>query len=381
MRIGGYMKKNLIVLFGGKSVEHDISIITALQVIKFVPKDYAVTMVYVQKNGKWCIANNLDDIDTYLEFSKNAKKKREVFLKFGNPYLYCEGTFGVTKLFKVDCALMCLHGNYGEDGSICASLDMCNIPYTSSSHTSSAICMDKIFAKQILDAENISNAKYISFDNFDYKKDKKEILKRIQNRIGYPVVVKPANLGSSVGISVAKSEDEIADKIEFALEFDERILIEEFLQDSNEYNCACISIDGEVISSKVISVDKGEIFSFDEKYIDATIKKQKKCKKSIENEISRLAKRIYILFGCKGVVRIDFLQKDDKIYVNEINSIPGSLSMHMFSNLSKKELVDNLINEAKKNAEEKEKHIFSFESDALRIYKNAFSNAKSKKLN
>lgn len=375
------MKKNLIVLFGGKSVEHDISIITALQVMKLVPKEYVVTPVYVQKNGRWCIGNNLNEVDAYVDFPKGVKKKREVFLKFGSPYLFCDGTFGSGKLFKVDCALICLHGNYGEDGSICASLDMCNIPYTSSGHTSCAICMDKIFTKLVLDAENISNARYVYFDKNEYKDNKGYVINRLKNELGYPVVVKPANLGSSVGISVVNSEEELDEKIQYALEFDNRILIEEFLSDSEEFNCACVTVDGEVISSKVVSVDKGKIFSFDEKYITSSIKREKKCKKSVQNQISKLAKRVYKLFDCKGIVRIDFLKKDEKIYVNEINSVPGSLSTHMFSGISQKELVESIIKDAKKNFEEKERYVFSFDSDALKVYKTALANAKTKKLN
>jgi len=373
------MKKKLIVLFGGKSVEHDISIITALQVMKLVPKEYVVTPVYVQKNGRWCIGNNLNEVDAYVDFPKGVKKKREVFLKFGSPYLFCDGVFGSGKLFKVDCALICLHGNYGEDGSICASLDMCNIPYTSSGHTSCAICMDKIFAKFILDAENISNARYVYFEKNEYKENKECVFNKIKNELGYPVIVKPANLGSSVGISVAQSEEELDEKIQYALEFDNRILIEEFLSDSEEFNCACMTIDGEVISSKVISVDKGEFFSFDEKYIVSSTKKEKKCKTGVQKQVSSLAKRIYKLFDCKGIVRIDFLKKDEKIYVNEINSIPGSLSIHMFDGISKKELIENVIKEAKKNFEDKEKYVFSFDSDALKTYKTTLSNVKTKK--
>ena len=372
------MKENLMVLFGGKSVEHDISIITALQVMKIAEKQFNIIPVYIQKNGKWCNASNLCDVDTYLDFSKNVKKKKEVFLKFGSPYLFVDGRFGMSKLCKIDCALMCLHGNYGEDGSICASLDMCNIPYTSSGHTSSAICMDKIFTKQILDSCQIKNAKYIFFNKTQIE-NFSEIKKKIKKELGFPVVVKPANLGSSVGISIVKHEDEFEEKVKYAFEFDNRILIEEYLDGAEEYNCACMTIDGEIISSKVIKVDKGELFSFEEKYIACSEKKPGKCSRKLEKEISKLAKEVYALFDCRGVVRIDFLEKDGTIFVNEINSIPGSLSLHMFSGISKREIVEVLVKEAKKNAESKEKCIFSFESDALKVFKDAIKSAKRRK--
>ena len=372
------MKKNVMVLFGGKSVEHDISIITAMQIIRCVPEEYKVIPVYVQKSGAWCVAQNLRDIDVYMDFSNLVKKKKEVFLIPSKQCLYSKGKFSFNKIDKIDCALVCLHGGAGEDGSVAALLDMCNIPFTSSSHVSSAICMDKIFTKLVLSAKNILNVPYEHFYKDEYLEDKKSVVKKIRE-MGFPVILKPANLGSSVGIEVVKNDGELEDKIEKVIIFDKRILVEKFLEDAEEYNCACLQVEKEIISSKVVKVEKSDIFTFEEKYIEKAEKKPQKTKKMIEKQVSMLAKEVYKLLDCKGVVRIDFLMKDEKLYVNEINTIPGSLSISMFNNFSKKEFVDILIKEAKKNELEKNDFNLSFKSDAIKVFIDAVNDAKSQK--
>ncbi len=374
---GVNMKENLMLIFGGKSVEHDISIITALQTMREI-KGYKILPVYVQRDGKWCTAENLDKVETFINFEKNVKKKREVTLNIGEQCLYFKKGKVFKKLSKIDVALMCLHGGEGEDGSIASLLSMCNIPYSSSSHSSSAICMDKIFTKDILTANKIDNVTYYSFSKLDYLSNEKSVLKEIKN-LGYPVIIKPANLGSSVAIGVAKSEKELKEKIEVAIEFDERVLVEKFLKGCEEYNCACLTLDGKSFVSKVIRVDKGEIFSFEEKYIVESTKREKKIEKSIEKQIKTLTKQVYKVLNCSGVVRIDFLVTSENVYVNEVNTIPGSLSLHMFNGISKMEIIDALVKDAKDRSANKNAIISVFKSEALEIFKSAVELAKSRK--
>jgi len=258
------MKENLIVLFGGKSVEHDISIITALQMMRNIPKKYNVVPVYIQRDGKWCVADNLTDVNTFIDFDKNVIKKKEVMVGNGEPFLYIKKINSYKKYINVDCALMCLHGGEGEDGSVASILSMCDIPFTSSTHASSAVCMDKIFTKQILASCDIDNVDFCYFTKQDFLQKEKDVLKKIK-QLGYPVIIKPANLGSSVAIEIANNEKLVKEKIELALEFDERVLVEKFLTDCDEYNCACVKIDDKIMPSKVVHVDKGQIFSFEEK--------------------------------------------------------------------------------------------------------------------
>ncbi len=372
------MKENLIVLFGGKSVEHDISIITALQIMKNIPKKYNVVPVYIKRDGKWCVADNLTEVDTFIDFDTKVIKEREIVLGNGEPFLYVKKRNTCKKYLKVDCALMCLHGGEGEDGGVVAVLSSCDIPFTSSGHTSSAICMDKIFTKQVLSSCKIDNVDFCYFTKQDYVQKEKDVLKKIK-QFGYPVIVKPANLGSSVAIGIAYSEKDIKEKFEIALEFDERVLVEKYLKECEEYNCACVNIDDKVVTSKVVHVDKGQFFSFEEKYIKECVKNTKKIEKNIEKQIKDISKSVYKVLNCAGVVRIDFLVTSEKVYVNEINSIPGSLSIHMFSGISRREFIENLIVKAKEKQMEKKELSYVFQSDALKIFKSAINLAKSNK--
>jgi D-alanine-D-alanine ligase len=271
-----------------------------------------------------------------------------------------------------------LHGGAGENGEIQSVFSLSGIPYTSSDNASCAICMDKIFAKDVLSANGIDNVPYTFVLKDEYLYDKKKVFQKIK-QFGLPVIIKPSNLGSSIGINVAKKISDLDEVLSFAFEFDERVLIEKYLNDCEEYNCACMMSDDELLCSKVFAVDKSEIFTFDEKYLRNTSKKPKKIEKSIEKQIKTLAKKVYMLLNCKGVVRIDFLIKNENVYVNEVNSIPGSLSIHMFNGISKSEFVEDLIFQAKKNDEQKKCLTSVFRSEALNIFKDAISNAKMNK--
>ncbi len=372
------MKENLMVIFGGKSVEHDISIITALQIMKCVDERYNVVPVYIQRDGKWCTAKNLCEVDTFINFEKNVREKKEIVLGNGEPYLYIKKFSSYKKWKKIDAVLSCLHGGAGEDGRVSGLFSMCKIPCTSSNHTSSAICMDKIFTKQVLSSENILNVQYCSFTKKEFEESQSAVAQKIK-KLGYPVIIKPANLGSSVAIEVVRSEKELLEKVKLALEFDYRILVEKFLENAKEYNCACTIIDSKLIASNVASVNKGEIFSFEEKYLEKEEKKSKKISKPLEKEIKGLAKKIYLALDCEGVVRIDFLVCDEKIYVNEVNTIPGSLSIHLFKEFSNREFVEKLIETAKQNFEEKKHLTFVFKSEALKLFKEEIVYAKSRK--
>ncbi len=371
------MKENILVVFGGKSVEHDISIITALQVMRFLDKDKNVIPLYIQRNGKWCVGENFDKVDTFIDFDKNTKVKREVFLKIGKPYLYIKAPIGFKKT-KIDCALMCLHGGAGENGEVASIFDMCDIPFTSSSSVASGVTMDKIFAKQILQSEEIRNVPFVYFSKKDFENERNKIFAKIKN-LGFPVIVKPANLGSSVAIEVARTKEEVEEAIKVATEFDDRVLVERFLEGAEEYNCAVFEFDKNIKTSKVVKVDKGEIFSFDEKYLKKEDQKPQKPSKNIEKEIKLLSKKVYKLFCLEGIVRVDFLFYDEKLFVNEINSIPGSLSMNMFSGISKRELVEKLIENGKQKNEEKKRLTCHYDSKALQIFKDEIAFAKSRK--
>lgn len=366
--------KNIMVIFGGRSVEHDISIITALQVMRIAKSEEKIVPVYVDKSGKWWTGDKFDEVDTFINF--NPKKSKQVSFIAGENVLFVKKGKNLKPLCKIDGAVMCLHGGEGEDGSIAAVLSICDVPFTSSGHTSSAICMDKIFTKDVLCSNQISNVPFVYFSNEKFYDDPKSVLKKIKE-LGYPVIIKPANLGSSVAIEIAQNEKEVADKIEIACAFDKRILVEKFLEKCEEFNCACIKVDGEVVTSKVLQVSKKQIFSFEEKYIQENRpEKTVFASKGVKNKIKKMAQEVYEVLDCEGVVRIDFLVKNDEIYVNEVNTIPGALSMYMFDEFANREIIEKLLANAEKKAAKKKSLLLDFRSEALLVFKNTMKNMK-----
>lgn len=347
--------KKITIIFGGKSVEHDISIITGLQIINIAKKNYEIFPIYVDGEGRWWTAKNLDDVKIYSDFSKKAIKKRKVHLSLG------EGCFMVNKKkVQVLSSIICLHGVNGEDGQISALLEAAKIPYSCSGVLSSSVTMDKSLTKIVLDYNNIKNTKFVTIN-------KGEMINL--EGFEFPVIIKPANLGSSVGISVAKNIDELKVGLEVAFKFDHKVLIEQYLKDCEEFNCACLEYNGKYFVSNVLAVSKGEIFSFDEKYIKNGSYNEIKISSDLKKDIEDLTKLTYKTLQCFGVVRVDFLYKDEILYVNEVNNIPGALACYLF-NERFDEILDLIIDESIRREEKKKEIEYSFKSDALKIFEN-----------
>ncbi len=362
------MKDVLAVIFGGKSVEHDISIITGMQVLKNLSSSYNTLPVYIHPDGKWYIADNLDKAETFLNFEKNVIKKKQVTPVIGKPYLVVESGGKYKKHIKLDCALLCTHGRNGEDGTLQGLLDLCFIPYTSCSTLSSAICMDKAIAKRIMRSYKIPTPKFVDFYASEYKKNKFQILNRVNSDLTFPLIVKPAGLGSSVGISICEDIDSLPSHIENAIVYDGKIIIEEFISDAKEFCVAVTKINGSHLTSNVQEVHKGEIYTFEDKYLNKKQEIIANITPSFENKLKKLACTTYRALECDGIVRIDFLcDKDDKIFVNELNTIPGSLAFNLFDSPFR-DLLDIIILEAKDKLEVKEKEVYKFNSKAIENY-------------
>ena len=360
-------EKNLIV-FGGRSVEHDISIITAMQMKKFLQDS---ELVYIDKSGLWWIAENLDDIKVYLNFRKQAKNKRRVTILGGENVLMVQKHFKYVPLYKIKSVLNCCHGNIGEDGSLQGLLRCSNIPQSSPSVCASAICMDKAFVKDILKANKILTPEGETIKRDDYTEKKNETLNRL-SKISFPIITKPANLGSSIGISLCKDISELESAIELAFEFDKKVVCEKFVENLREFNCACFKVRQNLFVSDVIEVEnKSDIFSFADKYVSQDTKNSSPSD-SLSKKIKSLTEKVYSLFDCDGIVRIDFLydNKSKRLYVNELNTIPGSLSCHMFKGMDFKEILSCVIRQSKENLLDENRLVKNFESDALLTYIN-----------
>lgn len=358
------MKNRILIVYGGKSVEHDISIITALQAVKFLPKEYETTLVYIDKKGEWWTARNLQDINIYQDFSKLAEKPLRVTFLLGENLLLVEKRKKYLPLCRVESVLNCCHGRIGEDGCVSGVLETCEVAYTSSGVLSSAICMDKAIMKDILKANSIQTPEYVYFNKCTY--DKAKILKKLN----FPLIVKPANLGSSIGITACHNEQEFDDAVELAFQFDDKILVEKLVENLQEFNCACFCYRDEVFSSSVAEVtNKGEIFTFEDKYISEG-NGVHEANKNLARKIKNLTEKVYGLFDCQGVVRVDYLYDEVSkvLYVNEINSIPGSLGFYLFKEVPFPELLNALLVQSRLEMEKKKELVRTFDSDALKIF-------------
>lgn len=369
------MKKKILIVYGGKSVEHDISIITAIQVFRQMPKEFDVILTYIDRNGLWWIGDNFSQIEIYSNFHKKAKNLKQVTLILGDKIVAIKKKNKFIPKYNVEAVVNCCHGNIGEDGSVQGILKACDIPSTSSGVTSSAICMDKIYMKDIFKANDISSPEYVSFDKCTYEHSKSKIIKNIESKIDFPLIVKPANLGSSIGITVCHDLKELDSAIELAFEFDNKILIEKLVENLREFNCACFQFKGEYFLSSVNEVkNKKEIYSFEDKYLSKSGDNQE-VEKLLSNKIKTLTEKVYKLFDCKGIARIDFLydEKQKILYVNEINTIPGSLAFYLFKDITFKDLLISIIEQSKIDYNNQKRLVVNFDSDALKIFENVES--------
>lgn len=345
-------KIKLGIIFGGMSTEHNVSITSATSVIKNLNKDlYEIYPIYIDKSGMWCLyEKNIDEIDT-LEIGEEPKEvtviNREVdFLK------------------KMDCIFPVLHGLYGEDGTIQGMLELLQIPYVGCGIVASSVCMDKVYAKILLNNANIAQADFIylkeienGYCYFDeefneIRSDINQIVEKIEEKFEYPVFIKPSNSGSSFGVNKAINREELISDIKYAFEFDKKVLVEEAIV-GKEVECAVLGNDNVIASTvgEIISAD--EFYDYSSKYennssktnIPASLSKEK-----IE-EIRNLAIKAYKVVDGSGLSRVDFFveNKTNKVILNEINTMPGFTKISMYpklfeaSGIRYSDLLDKLI--------------------------------------
>lgn len=357
----------IAIIFGGKSSEHDISVITALQAINVIDKNkYSLFPVYITKDGVWLSGQKLLDKDTYLNFDEREFKP--VGINFGKGEFILGKTF--PKKIKIDCALLCLHGLNGEDGSVQGALELAGIPYTSSSVLGSSICMDKIIMKDLFKANGFNIVDYVWFTRDEFENNEEEVLDKITSKIDYPYIVKPANLGSSIGISKCDCEDDLLYAIEVACKYDSRIIVEKAVENLREINCACIGNECEVRTSKLEEpVSWNKFLSFKDKYLSfskTSSRSEPALEDKLKEKVEDISKKAFKALCQSGVVRIDYLLDNvtKELYINEINTIPGSLANYLFPEHFGK-LIDELISLAIKREEDKKKNKFSYKSTAL----------------
>lgn len=389
------MKIKIGVFFGGNSVEHEVSIITAIQAIENINKDkYEVVPIYIAKNNKMYCGDLIGDIKQYKDIENLLKNSSQITLaQKGDKtvLLRCDKKVFENGVFDyIDVAFPIVHGTNVEDGTLQGYLKMFNIPYVGSDIISSSVGMDKYVFKCLLKENNIPVLDCKCFSLKEYNEGLDNIIKKVEDGIAYPVIVKPVNLGSSVGIKIAKNRSELEDAIADAFSYSKKVLVEKAVRNLKEVNCSVVGDYESCDASECEEpVKTDEILSFNDKYISGGKKmgvkndNEKsmnagvlKLPAEIDNEtratIQDLSKKTFLTLGCSGVVRIDFIidQDENKIYVNEINTIPGSLSFHLWkeTNLKYTDLLDKLVNLALKRQREEQSMTFSFDSNILSGY-------------
>ncbi|MDU5081074.1 D-alanine--D-alanine ligase family protein [uncultured Tissierella sp.] len=374
--------KKIGVIFGGLSVEHEVSVITGMQVMENIDKTkYEVIPIYVNKDGKWLTGNSLMDFKNYKD--GNFKDAKEIILSpnHGDNNIYSHpktvGLFGKKILGEIDIAFPAFHGMNGEDGTVQGIFELMDIPYVGCGVLGSSVGMDKILMKDVYKANELPVVDYTWFYRSKWLKDKDLIIKDIETKLSYPLFVKPANLGSSIGISKAKNREDLVDAIEVAIRYDRKIIIEQAVENLREINCAVLGFDDEVITSLCEEpIGWEEILSFEDKYVKTNEKGGKSSgerriipagiEDNIRQEIEQLAKKAFITIDGRGVSRIDFLlDANNNIYINEINTLPGSIAFYLWEGkgYSFKKLIDELISIAIKVHEEKKENMYSYEAN------------------
>lgn len=376
------------VIYGGESVEHEVSIITAVTLMENLDTEkYEAIPIYISKEREWYTGDVLKKIENYQDLD-NLKRyaKKMIFYRDKNKFIIRKKDFPRYCLNEVDIIIPAVHGANVEDGSIQGYLEILGVPYVGSNVYGSVLGQDKVFMKQIFKDYMLPITKYIWFFDTEYNHDSKKIIKEVEH-IGYPVIVKPATLGSSVGISKAKNEEELLIAIDEALQYDYKIVVEECIEDMVDINCSVLGDYQYQQTSEIQEIKpKGDYFTYEEKYISGNKKGKMKNKKGvkgssniyimapnisndIKKEIREISKKAFIALNLSGLARMDFIvnKKENKVYINEPNTIPGDFSYFMWEAVGKeyKNLLDDLITLAIKQHRKKGKRIFSFETNLL----------------
>ncbi len=381
------MKTTIGVFFGGRSTEHEISVISASQAMHAINAEkYEVVPIYISKQGKWYTGNALLDIQNYRNIPGLLEKVEEVYMEptFGDYNLYKKkrSLFGSNVLKHIDVVIPVLHGSNGEDGIFEGLLETIGIPYAGCNTLSSANGMDKITMKMILKSCGIPVVNFVWFSDKEWYTRRDEIIGQIEKEIGYPVIVKPANLGSSVGIGRACNREELIDKIDGAEIYTTRIIVEDMVEDLQEINCSVLG-DCDENQASVLEepIKSGEILSYEDKYVGGSkgAKGMQASQKRIpadlpEKETKRiqfLARETFRVLSCHGVSRVDMIidRKTRDIYVNEINTIPGSLSFYLWeaTGISFEQLMDKLVELAIKRKREQGLKTVSYDHNIFNL--------------
>ncbi len=393
------MKTRVAMMFGGKSVEHEVSIISGIQAIMSMDTDkYEVIPVYLTKNNEMYVGDEIGNIENYKDIKGLlSKSQRVIMVNEGNQVSlvqYPMKKLGKNLTIDIDIAFPIVHGTNVEDGALQGYLKTVGIPFVGCDVTASAVGMDKYVTKAVLKDNGIPVLDCLNFTTADYA-DIDTMIASVEKEIGYPIIVKPVNLGSSVGISVAKDKIELTKSIDDAFAYAKKVIIEHAITELREINCAVLGDENDAIASECEEpLHTKDILSYEDKYLSnnsknggskgmASVSRKIPAELTPEKrkEVQDMAVKSFKKLGCNGVARIDFMidEANGNLYFNEINTIPGSLSFYLWEPIGVpyKELLDRMIQLCLKRKREEDSLTFSFDTNILN--QNSFSGAKGSK--
>lgn len=343
--------KKVVVIFGGISPEHDISIITGVLVLNSLKDStYSPVPLYVDKLGNFFTGEKLGSLEFFKSF--NEKKLKRVTLVPNSNFLY--SLKGLKKLFLVDVAINCMHGGMGENGTIASLFALCGIPFVGENNLLSAISMDKFVTKVLMEGLKIKTAFGIKIGRKEYYQNPQKLIDKLLEKMDFPLIIKPNTLGSSIGIKLAKNIDELKSGLNLAFRFDTFVLVEKYITSPVLINCAVYKTQEKiVVSSLEKPITNHDILTFEDKYLDGAKIERKsefpaKLDKNIQEKIVGYSKQIYQTLNFNSVIRIDYIVGDNEVYLNEINSVPGSLAYYLFCDTTKQfqTMLSEMINVA-----------------------------------
>ncbi|MCR4807852.1 MAG: D-alanine--D-alanine ligase [Lachnospiraceae bacterium] len=380
------MKTRVAMIFGGKSVEHEVSVISGIQAILSMDTDkYEIIPVYMTKKNEMYIGSDIGNIEAYKDIKGLLARSQRVIMINDNGHVKLTGfpvkKFGKNPEQEIDIAFPVVHGTNVEDGAFQGYLKTMGIPFVGCDVTASAVGMDKFIMKAILKEGDVPVLDARLYTLSDYA-DIEGLLDNVEKEVGYPAIVKPVNLGSSVGISIAKNRTELINSIDDAFKYATKVLVEHAISKLREINCAVLGDENVAIASECEEpLHSEEILSYEDKYVSnsksggskgmASVSRKIPAEISDElrEEIREMAVKSFKLLGCNGVARIDFMIDDEngKLYFNEINTIPGSLAFYLWEpvGIPYKDLLNRMIELCLKRARREESLTFTFDTNIL----------------
>lgn len=354
----------IAVIFGGRSCEHGVSVVTGVQLLNAI-KEMSPLPVYIDESGQWRTGRELFDVKA----AKSPEKLKKVFPRPGSRGLY---TSRGRKIADMDAAVLCCHGMNGEDGTLQGLLELCGVPYTGSGVLASALCMDKAAFKRFAESEGIPTVPYVTYTRREFNGDIYAVADRLDG-IGYPFMIKPARLGSSIGVGVARNERELVEASRTAFAFDNRVIAERLLENFRELNCAALGDErGVTVSDVEEPLGWKEFLSYEDKYSGSKALMRRRLPAEIPDdvteEVKRLTRFVFEKAGLSGVVRVDFmLAQSGELYLNEVNTLPGSLAAYFFrrAGMRETEFVRRLVDIAERRFRDESRLTYSYSSPAV----------------